>query len=158
MSLDLLMKKVNYGSRDNTRRPMAWNSDKESYCGFSTSPPWLPVNSRAEEINVETDGKKSKSILNFYRQILTYRRNSEIIKRGSFEDLTNEQLGCFLYKRNLLDKSVIVVCNFDKEQEILLPEEIKDGAYKTIITNYPHRTSLKGSFAPYQVIVYEKIG
>lgn len=158
MASNLLMEKVNYGSRDNTRRPMAWNKDKENYYGFSSSTPWVPVNSRAEEINVETDLSKTKSILKFYQNLLAYRKNKEVIKKGTFEDLTGEQKGCFVYKRSLFDKDVIVICNFDKAQKIVLPEAIKNGGYKAVITNYPSETVLKGKFKPYEVIVYEKFG
>ena len=53
---------INYGSRDNTRRPIAWTKEKPTR-GFTSGTPWLKMPSRAEEINLEADKSAYKSII-----------------------------------------------------------------------------------------------
>ena len=59
---EILMQKINFSSRDNARRPFAWNGEKNR--GFTTAKtPWLGFGTRSEEINVENDLRSEKSVL-----------------------------------------------------------------------------------------------
>lgn len=48
---DELIHAINVKGRDNARRPMQWNDDKNA--GFSDGRPWLATNSNYVDINVE---------------------------------------------------------------------------------------------------------
>lgn len=92
--LSQLIDEINYGSCDNTRRPLAW-TEKNTH-GFTNGTPWHTMPSRADEINLEKDKKSNKSIFGFYKKVLELRNSSNTIKYGTFKDLTLSD-GCFVY-------------------------------------------------------------
>ncbi len=63
-------------TRDNSRTPMQWGSEK--YAGFSTNEPWLMVNPNYHTLNVEEQENDPSSILSFYKQMIRIRRESRI--------------------------------------------------------------------------------
>ena len=46
---------------------MAWTDDPAHHFGFTTGEPWLPMPSRAAEINLARDLASEKSVYRFYR-------------------------------------------------------------------------------------------
>jgi glycosidase len=53
---------------------MQWNSNKHS--GFTSGIPWLNVNRRYEEINVETDLSNAKSIYKLYQLLIKFKKDN----------------------------------------------------------------------------------
>lgn len=152
-----VMNQVRFGSRDNSRHPVAWNSDESSGYGFGSVKTWLPLNSRAKEINLEKDKNSEKSVFNFYKKLLNYRKNSEVIRRGDFKELSAEEngnKGYFVFERALGEKKVIVAINFDREQTIDLPVNEKE--YKFIMSNFADYKEYNDYFRAFEVAVYEK--
>ncbi len=146
-----LMQKVNYGSRDNSRRPFAWNNNQNF--GFTTSKkPWLAYSNRSGEINVESDLNSEKSVLKYYRELLTLRQNSQILLTGEFNDLTVAK-GYFAFERIKDCKKIVVVCNFESENEI--PNI--DGNFKLLLSNRGIREKVGGTYLPYECAIFEKI-
>ncbi len=141
-----LMEQINFGSRDNTRRPVAWSGD--AFSGFSTSEPWITLPSRSKEIHLEKDLSSEKSIFRFYQQLLALRNTSEAIRYGSYRMLNREEDNFFIYERALGDESYVVVCNFEKEASIALPNG------KLVLTNYARTDGDAKPFRPYEVAVY----
>mgnify|MGYP001851385742 FL=1 len=142
-----VMNRINFGSRDNQRRPMCWNNTRNY--GFSNGDKtWTALHSRGAEINLENDKKNSKSVLEFYKKILALRNNSKTIKYGKFKDLTNGN-GCFAYSRTLGEETITVVCNFEKEQQIY---GLQESAYH--LGNYGTERKINGNYKPYEVAVY----
>ncbi len=150
-----LMKEINYGSRDNTRRPMAWTANEKEGFGFSTGKPWLPYHSRAEELNAETDKTSEKSVFAFYKKLLSYRSESEIIRRGSFRDLTKDK-DCFVYERKHGEKRVLVVCNFRTRKKIPLPEGMNEKTFAFVLGNHKDFRPFSEGFRPFEIAVYEE--
>ncbi len=146
-SHEKLMEKINFGSRDNTRRPVAWNGDK--YCGFSTHKPWITPSGRSSEINLESDLKSDKSVFRFYQKILALRSSSDAIKYGSFRELSKKEDNFFIYERALGDERYIVICNFDKESEIEIPQG------ELILSNYQRKQEERSPFHPYETAVFK---
>ncbi|MGN1095364.1 MAG: alpha-amylase family glycosyl hydrolase, partial [Eubacteriales bacterium] len=146
MTHDNLMERVNFGSRDNARHPMPWNSTKNG--GFNKGgKTWLPLYPSYKEINVEKDISSEKSILRFYKELLQIRRSSEILRYGTFEDITGEAKEYFMYRRAYNGKSILVVCNYEKRSSIPLPENIR-----RVLGNYPlHADNV---FSPYEAAIY----
>ena len=144
-----LWRLINFGSRDNARHPMPWNG--EAGGGFNSgAKPWLPLYPSYKEINAEADMASEKSVFRYYRDLLALRRESEVLRRGSFRDITGEAKTHFLYSRENDCEEMIVLCNFEKETEIALPE-----GCRRILGNYPAHTS--NTFAPYEAAVYKVI-
>lgn len=143
-----LIEKINFGGRDNARRPMAWNS-REGF-GFSTVKPWLGYNTRSGEINVESDLQREKSILRYYRKLLALRNQSRVLRRGDFLDLSPNE-DCFVYLRTLGEERCLVVCNFEKEQQIDL--SVTNG--ELMLSNYGCETAtVNRIYKPYEAAIY----
>ncbi len=153
--LEKLMNEINYGSRDNTRRPMAWTANEKDGYGFSTGKPWLAYHSRAKELNAETDKTSEKSVFEFYRKLLAYRNKSKIIRRGSFRDLTRAK-DCFVYERAFAQKRVLVVCNFERQKKIPLPEGVNEKTFAFVLGNYKDFEPFSQRFRPFEIAVYEE--
>jgi len=74
LSEDEIMQRIALISRDNARTPMQWNSNK--HAGFTSGIPWLNVNRRYEEINVETDLSNAKSIYKLYQLLIKFKKDN----------------------------------------------------------------------------------
>ncbi|MCB2077864.1 MAG: DUF3459 domain-containing protein, partial [Novosphingobium sp.] len=69
-----------FKGRDGCRTPMVWDNGN-SYGGFSTSKPWLPIPPEHLHLAAENQEGNSQSLLEHYRQALAFRaRHPELIK------------------------------------------------------------------------------
>ncbi len=144
-----LFSRLNFGSRDNPRRPMAWSLDKNMSYGFSAGKPWLKVASNAKKINVEEDSKQGeKSLFFFYQTLFTLRKEYKCLRKGSFCNVGKGR-GYFAYEREWQQEKIFVVCNFEKERKIPLS---KKG--KLLLKNYADRLGFEEVFRPYEVAVF----
>ena len=143
-----LMKRVNRDSRDNGRRPMAWDGGING--GFNAgATPWLPVHSHVKEINLEKDRQEEKSVFAYYRKLLALRKSSNALIYGKFDDLTGDRKDCFIYSRTFENEKIVVVCNYDKESIIDIPEH-----YEKITGNYIGENG--GRFRSFEAVVYRE--
>ena len=149
-----VLKELNLGSRDNTRRPFAWTGNRMEKFGFSTAKPWLPLHSLGEQINLQTDKTAKNSVFKFYQKILTLRRENECLRYGDFTDLTGGADGCFVYKRAYKEQEFFVICNFEKEKELTLPFDKNQAV--PVLFNYADATPLTQAFRPFEVAIYKK--
>ena len=143
MSEDKALAKVNFGSRDNARHPMAW--DDTEYSGFSEAEPWLCPHSRAGEVNVKADLASDKSVYRFYQKLLRLRAEHDAFLDGDFEVLSKPEDDYFVYTRTLEREKWVVVCNFEKEQDIMLPFECEEPT----LANLGRKTA-DGKYSPYE--------
>lgn len=67
--------------RDGCRTPMVW--DDSAHGGFSSVKPWLPVKAPQHARNVASQQGQGNSVLEFYRQVLTYRKASATLVGGA---------------------------------------------------------------------------
>ena len=139
---------INFGGRDNARRPMAWT--KGENCGFTTGKPWITMGSRSQEINLEADIASEKSVFKFFRELFALRKNTEALRQGSFTPLHSEADNYAAYVRELDSQRVCVVCNFDEQRRIDIPET--EG--KILLSNYGRTNSDKSEFRPYEIAVF----
>lgn len=146
-----LIAEINYGSRDNTRRPVAWTNETKTH-GFTSGTPWLKMPSRADEINLEKDRSSEKSVFVFYKKVLSLRHSGDTIKYGSFKDLTKNG-GCFVYERALEKNKIVVAVNFDKPNNVILPD-LSSFRADMILSNYADAEPFSESFRPFEIRVY----
>jgi len=86
-----------YKGRDGCRTPMAW-SNQGTYAGFSQVKPWLPVEPEHQQNAVDLQVSDTDSLHSFYRQILAWRKHTEVARRGEFRFVaTNSDI--FAYER-----------------------------------------------------------
>ena len=142
------LSKVNFGSRDNARRPFAW--DGSAYAGFSTHEPWLPIASRAGEINLAADQQAEKSVFRFYRDLLRLRREEPALRRGVTEVLSAEEDNFFVFSRTLDGRVFTVVCNFEQPSAI----EGAKSFGEEVLHNYLDRKPGDTAFRPYEIAVF----
>ena len=144
------LEKINFGSRDNARRPMAWDNSVNN--GFSENTPWIPLYSRGNEINLENDLKSDKSIFGFYKKLLRLRKENAVLRRGSFELLSKPEDNYFVYTRTLGDDKFTVICNFEENSKIC--HNIAGG--ELVLSNYADSDIANNNFKPYEIAVYKK--
>lgn len=149
------IEEINVGSRDNARRPFAWNSDKKTHYGFSTATPWIAPHSKANKINLEKDKNAEDSVFRFYQQLFSLRKEHECLRYGKFINLSKKK-NTFVYERVYKNNSVIIVCNYDKAQKLALVEKLRQSGYVLALNNYKARQNEPFStvFQPFETAVY----
>ena len=105
-------------SRDNARTPMQWDETDEA--GFTTGVPWMPVNPNYKVINAAAQIGDEDSIYNYYRKLISLRKEHPIIVNGDFELVGEDDADVFVYLRHWKDQILWVACNFtDRMQKIV---------------------------------------
>jgi len=150
-----VFKAINAKGRDNARTPMQWNADV--HAGFSTVPPWMPVNPNKDWINVQEERNKEDSILSCYKKLIEIRKNNPIVVAGEFKLLLEEHPFIFAYERNLADETWVIVANFSSaDQQFSVSAETD--VYTPLLSNYGDRNyrldDLK--LRPYETFVIRK--
>lgn len=108
-------------SRDNSRTPVQWTSEKNA--GFTTGTPWIDIPDNFDQINVEAAIEDEQSVLHTYRDLIRLRHEYDIVTYGSIEPLYMEHNELFIYKRLYKDETWLVVANFSKER-MTIPEDL----------------------------------
>ena len=107
-------------SRDNARTPMQWDETDEA--GFTTGVPWMPVNPNYKVINAAAQIGDEDSVYNYYRKLISLRKEHPIIVNGDFELVGDDDADVFVYLRHWKDQILWVACNFtDRMQKIVSP-------------------------------------
>jgi len=95
--------------RDGERTPMQW--DARENAGFSSTAPWLPVDARYKQYNVETEKQGPNSILSYYRRLLGMRHTNRALLDGSYIVLNETDANVLAYARSYKGENVLVVLN-----------------------------------------------
>ena len=103
--------------RDPERTPMQW--DASQYAGFSTAEPWLPIASDYKEVNVEVESRDPASVLAFFRDLLTLRRETPALDVGSYRTVNASTEGVMAYAREKEGDTIVVVLNFSADAHTL---------------------------------------
>jgi oligo-1,6-glucosidase len=150
--MELFMKKLNFGSRDNGRTPMQW--DNSEHAGFTNGTPWLPVNDNTADINVEDENADPNSVLNHFRKMTDLRKQNPVLVYGAYELQAPEHPDIYAYTRVLGDKKVLILLNFSKEtSEIKLKDDWSNCSI--LINNYSDAELFEHSIKmkPFQAII-----
>ena len=127
--LDILKQK----SRDNSRTPVQWNSEKNS--GFTDGTPWINIASNYKEINVDKALDNRNSIYYFYKKMIKLRKEERLLIEGKYEDIDIEDRNVYIYKRFLENEELLIIANFyEKEHTVKLKENLSE--YNLLISNY----------------------
>lgn len=135
---------IRHKGRDNARTPMQWSSAPNA--GFTEGTPWIMVNPNFLEINVEKAMEDNGSILHFYRELITLRKDSEVLRHGGFKLLLPSHPQFFAYERALGEQRIAVTCNFSN-QVVPLPPELNG---EVLLSNQPVET---GTLEPFGAAV-----
>jgi alpha-glucosidase len=113
-----------FKGRDGCRTPMPWSST-ESQAGFSVSTDtWLPVAKTHLSLAVDKQQADAASLLNYYTQLLMWRRGQPAMIKGSMQLLPKDsQILAFV--REHLGVKVLCVFNFSANDAIFnVPEAL----------------------------------
>ena len=146
MSPEEALARINFGSRDNARHPMAWNGGPNG--GFTTGRPWIALHSRQREINVEKDLAAERSVYRFYQKLFHLRRTVPAFLDGDVEVISGQEDPYLIFARTLDDEKWVVVCNFENEQRIGIPFACET----PVLANLDRKTA-DGTYAPYECAV-----
>ena len=150
------MELVHYASRDNARTPVQWSNEKNA--GFTTADkPWFFVNPNYTEINVAAQENDPDSILNYYRKLLKFRKENDIVIYGSYEEYCKNSDELFVYGRFLDDKKMLVINSFSENNVAFkAPEGFDLDKGKLMLSNYNNCGIVNNGFTlrPYETRVY----
>ncbi len=147
---------ANYASRDNARTPVQWDNSKNA--GFtSAEKPWFFINENYKEINVAAQENDENSILNYYRKLLKFRKENDIVIYGDYDEHFAESDKLFCYSRSLNGKRMLVACSFSETPFLFEAPKGFDLTKGTLaMTNYDIDALYGNGFClqPYECRVY----
>ncbi|MDO5410175.1 MAG: alpha-glucosidase [Lachnospiraceae bacterium] len=121
------LKVVNFFSRDNARTPMQWTDKAQA--GFTTGTPWLYVNPNYTEINVAAQEEDPESVLNWYKALISLRKNpeyKETVVYGDTVPVLEDTHNLMAYYRKGENQTILVIGNYQPQaQTVELPCEIE---------------------------------
>lgn len=137
--------------RDNARTPIQWNSSLNA--GFSKGKPWIKINPNYLDLNIEDQIQDKKSILQYYRKLISLKKDLPVLIDGTFDLLDENNDDLFTYKRTLNNHEIIVMCNYNKES-ISIPSSLKKqiNLGELILSNF--ETNLEDKLQSYESRVY----
>ena len=142
-------------SRDNSRTPMQWDDSINS--GFTEGKPWINVNENYKNINVQAQLKDEKSILNFYKKMITIRKEYKTLIYGSYDLILDEDEKIYAYTRTMGNEKFIVIVNLSHDEAKYNYEEELN--YEgLLLSNYnvdKHNTIKEFILRPYEARLYK---
>lgn len=148
---DYMMDCIALKGRDNARTPIQWNNSLNA--GFSNGNPWIKVNPNYLDINIEDQMEDKQSILQYYRKLISLKKDLPVLIDGTFDLLKENNDDLFTYKRTLNNHKIIVMCNYNKEPIIIpssLNKQIIHG--ELILSNF--ETNFEDKLQSYESRVY----
>ena len=123
-----------YIGRDGCRSPMQWDSNENA--GFGKGKTWLKVHPNYLQRNVKAQAEDPNSLLNFYKHLLTIRKTTPALQKGSFVPLTCDLRHMLAYLRQYADQTVLVVLNFAHRNVCLtLGPKLRGKDWKLLLSN-----------------------
>ncbi|HHB83571.1 MAG TPA: alpha-glucosidase, partial [Devosia sp.] len=112
-----------YKGRDGCRTPIPWESGHAPN-GFTTGTPWLPVKPAHCALNVEEQSLEPGSILNFYKNVLNFRRTRPALKTGDIEFIDTPEPVLAFYRVNNKDAQLCIF-NLSTTRVKLVVDDVK---------------------------------
>jgi oligo-1,6-glucosidase len=151
-----LLTVIHAKSRDNARTPMQWTAQPQA--GFTTGKPWIKVNPRYQEINVEQALADPNSVFYYYQKLIQLRKSVPAIIYGAYDLILPDDEQIYAFTRTLDNERLVVALNFSAEPaEFRLPQEITYHDCALLIGNYPDGSDedvRHFTLKPYEARVY----
>jgi glycosidase len=141
-------------TRDKNRTPMQWSG--ESNAGFS--PPlantWLPVHTNYTlGVNVADQDHDPGSLLNYYRKMLAFRKQTPALIAGTYIPLHPNSEDYLSFLRTHEDQTCLVILNMSPDGQTLSFDLANDGL-RPLFSNFD-RTDEKISLSNLEIFPYE---
>ena len=151
-----IMEVIWASSRDNSRTPMQWSSERNA--GFTTGTPWIGVNENYLEINVEEQQKDEASILHFYKKMIQLKKANLVFTYGIYDLILNDHTQIYAYTRTMENDKVVILSNLsDKSASFEESLEFPVSSEDLLLANYQvseHSSVNKITLKPYETRVY----
>ncbi len=141
------------GDRDAVRTPMQWTSDRNA--GFSRTDParlYLPPVMDAvygyEGVNVEAQSRSTGALLNWMKRLISVRKSSQALGRGTLEFLHPGNRKVLAYLREHEDEAILCVANLSRSAQ---PVELDLSRFRNRV---PVELMGGGSFPPVGSLPY----
>ncbi len=144
------MKFVHFFSRDNARTPMQWN--EKINAGFTSGTSWLPIHDDYEKCNAEIETDDENSVLNYYIKLNDFRKNSETLLSGYYEEIFKDDENIFAFKRSSEKSKIYVLVNFTLNEVKFQADFLKNA--NLIFGNYQENE--KGILRPLEAVIFEE--
>lgn len=138
-------------ARDNGRTPFQWNDSPNA--GFTSGEPWLKVNANYQEVNAAAQETDENSILNYFRQIVKFRRENLILIYGKYTLLDGENKNVYSYTRELNGRKLLILLNFSA-REATAETDLNFENATVLMGNYPTATVTE-NLKPYEALILE---
>lgn len=153
-NIEKMLKAIHVQGRDNARTPVHWNN--EPMAGFTSGEPWINVNPNYKKINVAKQEKDPDSILNFYREMVAFRKHHPTLVYGDFEMIQEENNRVFAYLREDEENQYLVIINFSEEENTFeLDDQLDRSKAVLAVSNYPEPKPSFFDLYPWQANLYE---
>ncbi len=137
--------------RDNGRTPFQW--DKTENAGFTSGQPWLAINPNFAEINAEAQESDENSVLNYFRQMIRFRKENLVLVYGKYTLLDADNESVYAYTRELDGKKFLILLNFS-EADATAETGLDLSTAKVLLGNY-ETPSADGNLKPYEAVILE---
>lgn len=125
-----VMKGLRVLARDHARLPMQW--DDSAHAGFTDkeATPWMRTHDDYPHINVKQQEQDPASVLNYWRQMLKFRKqHRDLCIHGEFYLYDPENEATMVFWKHFGDEQALVVCNFTAaDQAFGMPKEFEGKA------------------------------
>ena len=159
ISTDEALKYIGPRSRDNARTPYQWNGNKNA--GFTEGEPWMKINPRYSEINLEADRRSEDSIFAYYQELIKMRQKHPAIIDGDLKFLLEDHPQIIMYLRECERETLLIIANYSSETVPLeLPLIVSNRKWQRVITNLSDTDSFinnKEVLLPWESDVYALI-
>lgn len=142
---EVFLQTANRIARDHARTPMPWSDAPNA--GFTSGQPWLKVNPNYPAINVRQQEKDPDSVLNYYRRLLHWRKQTPTIHYGTYRDVLPDHPTLWAFERMLDNERFTTIANFS-EEPVILPDILRElvRSDELALSNYQGQTDAMRSF------------
>lgn len=142
-------------TRDNARTPVQWTGGENA--GFTTGKPWFYINPNYKEVNAENEMSDPNSLLNFYKKLIRFRKENEIVLKGDYKEYYANSKDLYVYERTYNNQRMLVICSFtEKGVAFEAPEGYDLSKGVKVLGNYESEHICGNGFKtrPYEMRVY----
>lgn len=142
-------------TRDNARTPVQWTGGDNA--GFTTGKPWFYINPNYKEVNAEKELSDPNSLLNFYKKLIRFRKENEIVLKGDYKEYYANSKNLYVYERTYNNQRMLVICSFTEKGIAFEAPELYDLSKGVkVLGNYESEHICGNGFKtrPYEMRVY----
>jgi alpha-glucosidase len=141
--------------RDGCRTPMQWSVN--TYGGFSTVEPWLPLQESWRVNNAEKQAIDKRSLLQLHRALISLRRKNPALVEGEYQLLFAKE-DILIFARVINDARLLVALNFSDAPAAITFEpgwEKSKLVLSSYLDRYDEVTSNSVDLRPFEGVIFE---